>query len=412
MGSYGENDLLVMKTDNNDAHALPALSMEEGRKKRAWTVVDLIASGRSKQNSNAGQGNNIHLDTLLDPETKTIPGDLLHKYLEMANEVEDTSLSRVPEEAVRETEITVEINVRASIAEKKNTWSKIIGSRYSHQRGLCQLWSWVLIGIVILFMTAVNVSTLSRGDILHLGAFKGYDWALGGPFSYLNIKDEVDFTLEYEIIGLSETITFQVLLMDYVNFNLWRNGSTFTFVEKASFFTGTTSACLEPVFVDGIRDQIYVLVVMPCLMRSGDVGIVNFCGSNPLPAALGKGNKIYRQFRVPDSASSEEEDVAIIPLSSYRILPTPQSCSHSGSKGFLFLFIFLPYVIVLIYALKVPHMLFFKSSLHGIVQKQFEKENGVPENEVDYWQPLPWDRKTPKIRLCGPCCFIKMVSAF
>uniref|UniRef100_M4BWT6 Uncharacterized protein n=1 Tax=Hyaloperonospora arabidopsidis (strain Emoy2) TaxID=559515 RepID=M4BWT6_HYAAE len=31
----------------------------------------------------------------------------------------------------------------------------------------------------------------------------------------------------------------------------------------------------------------------------------------------------------------------------------------------------------------------------------------MPENEVDYWQPMPWDRKVPKTRLCGPCCWKK-----
>ena len=417
MKTSGVDNTLTKNVPLSGDVSIHVLSMDEDLEDvppavlpRSWTIVDAIESARTQNimtTTAATGGKKVDIHTILDPETKTIEEDLLQKYLDMANDVQEARLS-VPSPgavcaAIHETDVN--LNIRETIAEKNNVWNNFIGSRYSHRRGLCQLWFWMIIGIVILFITAVNVSTITKDDVLHLGAFDEKDWPLADPFSLLLIQDEVDFTIEYDIIGASQNPEdeFQVLLMDYGNFQQWRNGFTFNFVENASHFTGTTSHKVEPpVFVNAISDEIYVLVVMPCFMSMDDIE-VNFCGKNPLPAALGKGNKIYRRHENP------EGDTTLI-LERYKILPSPESCSNSGGKGLLFLLIFLPYVIVLLYALKVPQMLFFGKSLLSIVQTKFEKENGVPEDEVDYWQPLPWDRKTPKTRVCGPCCFKKMVS--
>ncbi|CAI5727854.1 unnamed protein product [Peronospora destructor] len=46
------------------------------------------------------------------------------------------------------------------------------------------------------------------------------------------------------------------------------------------------------------------------------------------------------------------------------------------------------------------------------IERIYLRELDVPENEVDYWQRIPWDRKVPKTRLCGPCCWKKFRRPF
>ncbi|GLE09713.1 hypothetical protein PINS_up021528 [Pythium insidiosum] len=91
----------------------------------------------------------------------------------------------------------------------------------------------------------------------------------------------------------------------------------------------------------------------------------------------------------------------------------PDDCAASGVKGGAYLLIFLPYIVASLFGLRVFQMAFPLRSRSGRTSSATTATSLLcPQAEVDYWQPMPWDRKVPKTRLLGPCCWRKMRRPF
>ena len=287
------------------------------------------------------------------------------------------------------------LQTRRTVDDHEHVWTDYIGTRFSKKRGCCQFWVWVVLGIIVGVLTAVQFASLSLDDVLNLGAFSGEDQGVG-EFAFVMIRDEVEFTIEYSIQS-ADDVEFQVVLLKEDDFENWRAGKSFEIFAPASTSTPTTDAQLERTLVPNNEGKEYVLVIHPCIINE-----LQYCNVNPLPTSLNEGSKVFRTF------NGEQ----IMQLSSYFINPDPQACSASGDEGYLFLLIFLPWLIVLLFGLRIFHMLFFCRSFRSEIELEYTRESEVPEEEVDYWQPNPWDRKVPKTRLLGPCCWKKIRRPF
>ena len=292
------------------------------------------------------------------------------------------------------------IVVREELEAADHSWNRYIGSRYSKRRGCVQLWSWIAIGVVVFVVTAVSLASLSLDDVLHLGAFSGENRKIGN-YAFLRVRDEVEFSLSYEIAAESAENEFQVLLMTDEHFENWRNGRPFEYVADA-LVDRVSVARLDEIVVPNEQEDEYVVVVNPCSIPSAPD--VDFCDLTLQPSSRGPGDKIFNEFE------GQESDVSMT-LASYSINPTPQSCSASG-EGLVLLLMFLPWLLVLVFGFRVFPSVFWCESFKIIIEREYVREMNIPEHEVDYWQPPPWDRKVPKTRLLGPCCWKKVRKPF
>ena len=281
------------------------------------------------------------------------------------------------------------IRRRQRMKEHEHKWNKWIGTRYSKKRGCFQFWVWIVLGLIVGSLTAAAFASLSLDDVLNLGSFSGEDLGVG-QFAFLRIQDEVQFTISYRIES-EDNAPFQVLLLDEDQFERWEDGESFQPFLPATTWQTNSVAEVTDIIVENEQEEDFVLVVQSCADPS-------YCNTTILPTGLGEGQKIYKTY--------EGSEPPTMRLRSFLIDPDPQSCSES--QGYSFLLIFLPWLIVVLFGLRIFHMVFFCRSFRAEIELEYAREANIPEEEVDYWQPSPWDRKVPKTRLLGPCCWKKM----
>lgn len=77
--------------------------------------------------------------------------------------------------------------------------------------------------------------------------------------------------------------------------------------------------------------------------------------------------------------------------------PMPVACSSSGWLGGAYLLLVFPYLVITLFGLRVFQMVTHGEGWKKHIERIYSRELNVPENEVDYWQPMPWDRKVPKL---------------
>ena len=253
---------------------------------------------------------------------------------------------------------------------------------------IIQFCVWSLGGIIIACVLYFTMNGLHLDDVLHLGVFSGTDHQLAN-YSTLMIRDEVPFTLTYDIS--SNNTPFQVLLFNHHEYKRWKRGHEFTVV-RAGSTPKTSVARINSIYVDNYEQDTYVLVIQRCIIDGRD-----YCTMTRLPSPLlSGGRKLY------DTRPLEKPSMIV---KAFTVVPEPQACANTPPRGYWYLLIFVPWIFVMGETFK--HLL-CSDSLSAGLQEEYNKELNVPESEVDYWQPIPWDRKIPKTRLFGPCCWKKI----
>ncbi|DAZ95230.1 TPA: hypothetical protein N0F65_003465 [Lagenidium giganteum] len=308
---------------------------------------------------------------------------------------------------------------RPQLAAPINWWNDFIGPRYSERRGRVQFWGGLLLGLVVSAGLGACVAEMAMDDVLHLTAFTGDNIVIERSFAFLEVKDEVPLHLTYEVRAaepLTNTSAFRVLVMEDDEFERYVQGRSYQFLPEVST-NRTTHAWLPTSYIDA--DEDLFIVIQPCYLRQFPSD--DFCQDHRLPRALGNdddeednGQKVFK-LRTDTSASGrdkrQEQDTPAPPqgfrLEHYRIDPMPVSCVDSGWTGIAHLLVFTPYLVVIVVALRLHQMLRHCEGVRANLRRTYNDEFAVPDHEVDYWQPLPWDRKVPKTRLLGPCCWRK-----
>ena len=267
--------------------------------------------------------------------------------------------------------------MKRHVVDDKAKWSKILFA------------VWIGLGIGVVILMGISMSSLKDDEVLRLGTFVGTN-ATVRNYSYLAISDRVPFTLEYEIV--SDTLQFQVLLLTSGQFQHWKNGQ-----ERIEPITrATTHARFRPTRVPNLDREVYRLVVQQCLVHEHD-----YCSGSLEP--IQGGTNLYTATTDPVPITSGD---TMLLLRRFAIIATPQSCATSGPYGYAYLIILLPWFLVVLFVLR--HLLCGCVAMKQWLIGTFMTEAQVPEAEVDYWQPSPWDRKVPKTRLFGPCCWRKL----
>ncbi|GLD97888.1 hypothetical protein PINS_up006585 [Pythium insidiosum] len=281
-------------------------------------------------------------------------------------------------------------------------WTPYLGTRYSRRRGCVQFWAFLAMSVMVSVVFAVFVAYIAMDEVLHLDAFTGQNVVLRDDFAYLHIRDEVGFRIVYDI---QASAPFQVLLLDEDGFEDYVDGKPFEYVAHASRSRSTFASLPLTRVENGGHDDMY-LVIQPCSLPWAPP-TTDFCSLSRLPSRVSDGTKIHKLHSRPANASAD----AFV-LQRFSINPMPDDCAASGVKGGAYLLIFLPYIVASLFGLRVFQMAFHCESFRANLERNYRNEFAVPEAEVDYWQPMPWDRKVPKTRLLGPCCWRKMRRPF
>uniref|UniRef100_K3WX95 Transmembrane protein n=1 Tax=Globisporangium ultimum (strain ATCC 200006 / CBS 805.95 / DAOM BR144) TaxID=431595 RepID=K3WX95_GLOUD len=298
---------------------------------------------------------------------------------------------------------------RPVVKDHTHLWTEYIGTRHSKRRGCIQFWAWLFIGIIVSIVMALFLAHLSLNEVLHLDAFVKQNVVVTRNFTFLHLRDEVSFHLRYDISSqvtfdadgsVSNTSYFQVLLLSEDDFEDYVEGKPFQYVAEGSKLR-TTYASLSDAYIQNDDDMYFV--VQPCILPTHPE--LDYCQTRQLPTPLESGTKVFKLKQRAENSGTEYLGLA---LRRIYVNPMPDQCSDSGWKGGSYLFIFLPFIIVALFGLRVFQMLYRCESFRANLERNYKKEFDVPEDEVDYWQPLPWDRKVPKTRLLGPCCWKKM----
>lgn len=301
------------------------------------------------------------------------------------------------------------IQERQALPELPHWWTDKIGTRYSKRRGCVQFWSWMAVGVVVSVIFGFFLAHLSENEVLHLDAFTDQNYVITSDYQYLLIRDEVSFHLTYSIQSQAATAGenasdtyFQVLLLNEEEFENYVEGEEFEYIEVASTLR-TTYASKTDVYVDNEEQEGMYLVIQPCILH-GNYSL-DYCQTSHLPTHVHSNEKIYSKHKKKTTSTG-------LHVQSLYVNPMPNDCKNSGDKGSGYLLLFVPYVLVTLFALRVPQMLWHRENFRENLERQYRNEFLIPENEVDYWQPMPWDRKVPKTRLLGPCCWKKMRRPF
>ncbi|TDH69827.1 hypothetical protein CCR75_002369 [Bremia lactucae] len=300
---------------------------------------------------------------------------------------------------------------RPAVPVTHHFWTGWLGTRYSKQRGCVQFWAWLGIGVGVAVWLGVSLSGLHLNEVLHLDAFIVQKSQVTQDYTYLHFLDKVDFYLTYTIETSSSEIVpplnnsssyFNALLMYKTEYEHYTRGEPFQYVTKGSILH-TTSAHLPRTYIDNTEGKSLYFVIQPCHLARAPTK--NYCRSFQLPSSVSSKEKIYHlnnKARMRHHAAWEHFDVTYISVN-----PMPVSCRSSGIVGSAYLLLFLPYIIITLFGLRLFQMVIHCESFRQNIERTYARELSVPENEVDYWQPVPWDRKVPKTRLCGPCCWQK-----
>lgn len=353
--------------------------------------------------------------TTVDRPAKELNLELMEAYVAYARsighepQIDLTNHGELDEDDEDFPERASYIQERQALPELYHWWTDKIGTRYSKRRGSVQFWAWMTVGVVVTVIFSVFLAHLSENEVLHLDAFTDQDYVITSDYQYLLIRDEVSFHLTYTIqsqaaaSGENTNDTyFQVLLLSEDEFEDYVEGDDFKYVEEASTLR-TTYASKTDVYVDNKEQEGMYLVIQPCIIR-GNYSL-DYCQTSQLPTRVHSNEKIYSKHSKKSSARG-------LRILSLYVNPMPNDCKNSGDKGSGYLLLFVPYVLVTLFALRVPQMLWHRENFRENLERQYRNEFLIPENEVDYWQPMPWDRKVPKTRLLGPCCWKKMRRPF
>ncbi|KAG7399626.1 hypothetical protein PHYBOEH_008414 [Phytophthora boehmeriae] len=254
-------------------------------------------------------------------------------------------------------------------------------------------------------------------EVLHLDAFVVENVQITQDYTYLHFLEEVDFHLTYTIEtpspeSLSSSVHpnssyFNALLLNEVEYEHYVNGEPFDFIAAGSKLR-TTYVHLPSTYIDNTIKETMYFVVQPCHLERNPT--VDYCQTGQLPTSVYSSEKIYnldQKKKMAKKAAWENFNVTYMSVN-----PKPDACSSSGWLGGAYLLLFLPYLIITLFGLRVFQMIVRCESFRKNLERVYSRELDVPENEVDYWQPMPWDRKVPKTKLCGPCCWKKFRRPF
>ncbi|TMW59047.1 hypothetical protein Poli38472_007192 [Pythium oligandrum] len=372
---------------------------------------DASASASARPSSSESQ---------LDQKTQ-LNTELIEAYVAYAR-----SIGREPEIQVTigdpvsdddEDELAVEgrayVHAREQVEPPRHCWTPWLGTRFSKQRGCVQFWMILAVGVVLLTIMIVWLSQVAMDEVLHLDAFANNDVVvLQDDFAYLHLRDEVGFDLRYEIRALApqpdgRSADFQVLLLTEDNFERYVEGESFSFIAQGSILR-TTQASLPLTRIENVdHDEMY-LVVQPCFLPSSSSSNVSYCQTTQLPAPVASRKKLFALHKLDLTQTDSNNSPRPFYIANYYVNPMPDTCSESGTKGAAYLVMFIPYVLVSLFGLRLFQMALHCESFRSNLERTYKHEFEIPEAEVDYWQPVPWDRKVPKTRLLGPCCWKKM----
>ncbi|KAE8891523.1 hypothetical protein PF006_g28080 [Phytophthora fragariae] len=231
-------------------------------------------------------------------------------------------------------------------------------------------------------------------------------------YTYLHFLEEVDFHLTYtiETPDPSSNATANASYFNALLFNEYEHyvdGEPFEYIEAGSKLR-TTYAYLPHTYIDNTIKETMYFVVQPCYLERNPTA--DYCNTTQFPTSVYSSEKIYnldQKKKMKKKAVWEHFNVTYMSVN-----PMPVACSSSGIVGGAYLLLFLPYLIISLFGLRVFQMITHCESFQKNIERIYARELNVPEDEVDYWQPMPWDRKVPKTRLCGPCCWKKFRRPF
>ncbi|TYZ66804.1 hypothetical protein PybrP1_010678 [[Pythium] brassicae (nom. inval.)] len=288
------------------------------------------------------------------------------------------------------------------------------------RRGCVQFWAWLFIGVVVGAVMAFFLAHLSLDEVLHLDAFVEENVVVTDDFTYLYLRDEVTFRIRYDIVadtagdGANNASTFQVLLLYEDDFEAYVAGEPFAYIRAGSTLR-TTYASLALTEIENEEEEEVYFVVQPCALARNPG--VDYCQTRQLPTPVRSTRKVFKLQPPPPATPTASPTASTAPgvnlaLKRLYVNPMPNNCSASGWKAGSYFLIFLPFLLLSLFGLRVFQMLARCESFRANLERKYTSEFAVPENEVDYWQPMPWDRKVPKTRLLGPCCWRKMRRPF
>ncbi|RLN27276.1 hypothetical protein BBJ28_00021794 [Nothophytophthora sp. Chile5] len=304
------------------------------------------------------------------------------------------------------------IQERPVLPEHQHLWTKYIGTRYSKRRGCVQFWVWLAIGVGIVVWLGLSLSALQLNEVLHLDAFVVQNVQVTQDFTFLHFLEEVDFHLKYTIeapdvnsLNASTNANasyFMALLLTEDAFEHYVQGEPFEYVSAGSTLR-TTYATLPITYIVNEEEEDMYFVVQPCYLERNPTA--DYCQTSQLPTSVRSSEKIYNLDQPKKMRKKEAWEHFNVTYMS--VNPMPVSCSASGWRSGTHFLLFVPYLVILFFSLRVFQMLVHCESFQANLERNYTREFAVPEEEVDYWQPMPWDRKVPKTRLCGPCCWKK-----
>jgi hypothetical protein len=311
-------------------------------------------------------------------------------------------------------ESTAYVPDRSFLPEHQHLWTGFIGTRYSKRRGCVQFWTWLLIGVGVVVWLGFSLSALHLNEVLHLDAFTVQNVQVTQDYTYLHLLEEVDFHLTYTIETPMPTASanpnssyFNALLLNEYEYEHYVDGEPFEYVAAGSKLR-TTYTSLPRTYIDNTIKETMYFVIQPCYLERNPTA--DYCNTAQLPSSVSSDEKIYdldKTKKMAKKAVWEHFNVTYISVN-----PMPVACSSSGIVGGAYLLLFLPYLLIVLFGLRVLQMLRHCEGWRRNIERIYLRELKVPENEVDYWQPMPWDRKVPKTRLCGPCCWKKFRRPF
>ncbi|KAG4053735.1 hypothetical protein PC123_g11109 [Phytophthora cactorum] len=306
------------------------------------------------------------------------------------------------------------VHERPIVQEHQHFWTKCIGTRYSKRRGCTQLWAWLLIGVGVLLWLGISLSSLQLNEVLHLDAFTVSNVQITEDYTFLHFLEEVDFHLTYTIETPNpdsnvnpNSSYFNALLLNEYEYAHYVDGEPFEYIAAGSKLR-TAYAYLPNTYIDNTIKETMYFVVQPCYLERDPTA--DYCNTTQLPTSVSSSEKIYnldQKKKMKKKAVWEHFNVTYMLVN-----PMPVACSSSGWLGGAYLLLFLPYLVITLFGLRVFQMIRHCENWKKNIERIYWRELNVPENEVDYWQPMPWDRKVPKTRLCGPCCWKKFRRPF
>ncbi|DAZ99158.1 TPA: hypothetical protein N0F65_010242 [Lagenidium giganteum] len=348
--------------------------------------------------------------------------DLLEAYFEYARSISHEPEIQMPDSVEPLTEepnalpegmpSVLPILERGRLSAPVHWWNQFIGERFSRRRGCLQFWVWITLGLIVSAVFAFFLAHLAKDEVLHLDAFTDDDVYIERNYAYLSMREEVSFHLTYDFVAappLTQAAEFRVYLMEEDDLENYQDGEWFHYIEKGST-NRTTNASLPLTYIENENKEDLYLIIQPCFLNGNFT--VDYCQDNQLPAPVGSkhghGTRIFK-LRDPETIQRvDKHPPRGLHLASYSVNPKPDCCQASGWVGVAHLLIFTPYFIAVLFGLRLCQMAFHCESFRANLERQYFKECDIPEEEVDYWQPNPWDRKVPKTRLLGPCCWKKM----